>query len=69
MTPDWQSIAAQLHASLKAMPCRCDFLRNAAGVPLWFPVDGGGIDRRLTRQCSRCAALDLYDAAAAREAA
>jgi hypothetical protein len=41
--------------------CSCEYARTKGGVPLWFAVEGGGIARRLIRQCGKCAALEQYD--------
>jgi hypothetical protein len=67
---DWRRVAERLAQSLRAMPCRCDFQRSPGGVPLWFPkADGsGGIERKLIRQCSRCAALEIHDVSIERAA-
>jgi hypothetical protein len=51
---DWQLIASRLYASLKAMPCRC-----ARGV--WDRVKG---EYPVTKRCSRCVAVELYEQAA-----
>lgn len=59
---DWREIAAALYVVARA--CTCDYERNSAGVPLWFPMEGGGIGRKLIHQCSRCAARSEYEAAA-----
>lgn len=42
--------------------CVCQFERNAAGVPVWYPSEGGGIERRLVRECSVCLLLREFDA-------
>ena len=60
---DWRAIADVLYGSVRTAGCRCEFERNRAGVPLWFPNDAGGIGRKLVKRCSRCVALDLYQAA------
>src|ERR1700679_2483611 len=59
---DWKSIADALYPVIRA--CTCDLERNSAGVPVWFPMEGGGIGRKLTRRCSRCVAKEMYEAAA-----
>lgn len=56
----WRVIADRLYASLKSMPCRCQYERNSAGVPLWTGVP---IERRLVHHCSKCKAMDMYEAA------
>jgi hypothetical protein len=50
---DWQLIASRLYASLKAMPRRC-----ARGV--W---DKTKEEYPVTKRCSRCIALELYEQA------
>lgn len=58
---DWQPITAQLYASLKAMPCRCQLEGKAA----WhFRAQAV-----VAQQCSRCAAIAAYEAAAHKAAA
>jgi hypothetical protein len=50
-----------MYFALRAMPCRCEYQRNPANVPMWFPAEDGGIERRQIQQCSRCAAIDIYE--------
>lgn len=59
---DWRALAEELYLPLKVSPCRCQYERNAAGVPLW---SGEPIERRRTYHCGRCKALDAYEEAAA----
>ena len=61
--PDWRSIADALSIVVRSAGCRCEFERNASGVPVWFPNEGGGIGRKLTHLCSRCAAIAAYTTA------
>jgi hypothetical protein len=51
---DWQLIASRLYASLKAMPCRC----TRGG---WDRIKG---EYPITKRCSRCIAIELYEQAA-----
>jgi hypothetical protein len=61
---DWRRIAARLALALKSMPCRCEYARNTRGVPTWtLPGDGGPHERTLTKECSRCVALKMYNGA------
>jgi hypothetical protein len=62
---DWRAVAEALYPVARISGCRCDYERNAAGVPIWFKNDAGGIGRRLLKRCSRCVALDLFEAAIA----
>lgn len=48
-----------LAQALRAFPCRCDFLRNKKGVPIW---QGIPLERVRVTQCTRCHALEEYDA-------
>ncbi len=57
-----ERLTRQLYLALKAMPCRCAYERNAQGVPLWTKESGGKLTRRLIQQCSRCQAVDEYEA-------
>jgi len=59
---DWQAIAAQLYPIARLAGCRCEYERNAAGVPVWYPAEGGGIERRLLKRCSKCEAVAAYEA-------
>jgi hypothetical protein len=62
---EWKLLAAMLYGPLKSRQCLCDYERNSKGVPIWVTPEGGGeIMRKLIRQCSRCAALSTYEAAA-----
>jgi hypothetical protein len=63
---DWRAIADGLSPAARNAGCRCDYERNSAGIPMWFPVEGGGIARKLIRRCSKCIAVDVYDAAVQR---
>lgn len=60
----WEKIAAQLYGVALSAGCRCEYERNAAAVPVWFPDDHGGIGRKLIHRCSRCEAIDAYREAA-----
>lgn len=60
--PNWQAIAQKL--ATVARGCTCEYERTKPGVPMWFPDSAGGIGRKLIKQCSRCAALDEFKAAA-----
>lgn len=42
--------------------CTCQFARNVAGIPEWYPSESGGIERRLVRECSVCLLLREFDA-------
>lgn len=56
--PDWRVIAEQLARALKLHGgCTCVYERKG-GIPTW---DKG--QRKLERQCSRCAALVAYQMA------
>jgi hypothetical protein len=54
--PDWKAIAAKLYHALCAMPCRCQL----AGGERWH-LQAMAI---VATQCSRCAAIELYEIAA-----
>lgn len=54
------ALERQLYLSLKAMPCRCAYARNPRGVPVWEGVPAA---RVLVKRCSRCAAVESYEAA------
>jgi hypothetical protein len=49
-----RALLHRLARCLAHLPCSCVYARNAQGVPLWFPAEGGGIERRLERECERC---------------
>jgi hypothetical protein len=59
---NWQALAAQLYPAAKSAGCRCEYERNGAGVPVWYPAEGG-LERRLIQRCSRCVAILAYEAA------
>jgi hypothetical protein len=59
----WQAIAAALYPAAKSAGCRCEYERNGAGVPVWYPNEAGGIGRKLIKRCSRCLALEAYEVA------
>lgn len=61
MKSDWQLVAGQLYASLKAMPCRCQMVGKAA----WH----FRAQTVVAQRCSRCAAIEAYDQLAAERAA
>lgn len=61
---DWRALADALYLVARSAGCRCEYARNTAGVPLWFPNDAGGIGRKLIKRCSRCVAKEAYEAAA-----
>lgn len=58
---NWPSLALSLYTSLKAYPCRCEYARSN-GVALW---QGVPLERVLISTCSRCAALEAFEAARA----
>lgn len=51
---DFEQLAYMLYTSLKSMPCRC--LRR------WNNMQKEGYE--VTKVCSRCTAIDAYDAQA-----
>jgi len=53
---DWHIIADHLARSLRAMPCR-----DQHGP--WTKQKDGSVTRPVLMRCSRCLALELYDAA------
>jgi hypothetical protein len=65
MDETWRAIADMLALVARTAGCRCEYERNGAGVPIWFPNEAGGIERRLIKRCGRCVALETYNAAAA----
>lgn len=62
---DWRQIADALSLAARTAGCRCEYERTKGGVPIWFPMEGGGIGRKLIRRCSKCLAVDAYDEAVA----
>jgi hypothetical protein len=56
------NLEQQLYLSLKATPCRCEYERNSRGVPTWHPKEGGGIERKLIKKCSKHVAEEEYEA-------
>jgi hypothetical protein len=64
---DWKAIAEKLYLTLNAFGCTCEFERNKSGVPLWFPMEGGGIGRKLLKRCSKHQACNEYELAAGLE--
>lgn len=56
---DFEQLAHMLYASLKAMPCRC--LRR------WNREQKEGYE--ITHVCSRCTAIDTYEAIVPQETA
>jgi hypothetical protein len=63
LVADWRRIAARLALALKSMPCRCEYARNARGVPTWSGGNQSPLERTLTKECSRCVALKMYNGA------
>ena len=61
--PDWESLARMLYPVAVTAGCRCEYERNGAGVPTWYPTEVGVIERRLVQRCSKCLAVDAYKAA------
>ena len=53
---DWKLISDRLYASLKAMPCRCEFAKE------WSKTETE-LERRVTKRCSKCIAIELYEQA------
>jgi hypothetical protein len=56
-------ITAEHYQLARIAGCRCSYERNSSGVPVWYPNEAGGIGRRLIKQCSRCHAIELFEAA------
>lgn len=52
-------LTLKLYASLRVMPCRCEYLRNGLGVPIW---SGNPLQRTLTKMCSRHVACNEFEA-------
>ncbi len=55
---DWKLISDRLYASLKSMPCRCEFAKE------WGKSAEDGLVRPLIKRCSRCISIELYEQAA-----
>jgi hypothetical protein len=64
----WRTISAALYPAARTAGCICEFERNAAGVPMWFPTEGDGIARKLIKRCSRCKAIEMHEIAISGEA-
>ena len=61
--PNWQAIAALLYSVAKTAGDRCEYERNAAGVPIWYlNPESNQLERKLITKCSRCIALESYEA-------
>jgi len=53
----------RMYLMIKASQCRCEYERNAAGVPVWYAsADGSGLVRKLIKLCSRCELIADYEA-------
>jgi hypothetical protein len=50
----------QLYIVAKTAGCLCEFERTKSGVPIWFPIEGGGIGRKLIKRCGKCLAVEAY---------
>jgi hypothetical protein len=61
--PNWREIAERLYPVAMRSGCLCEYERAKGGVPMWFPMEGGGIGRKLIKQCSRCVVDELYRSA------
>lgn len=61
---NWRAIADALYPAARTAGCTCDYQRTAGGVPMWFPMEGGGIARKLIKRCARCIAIEAYEATA-----
>jgi hypothetical protein len=61
---DWRAVADALYPAARTAGCQCQYERNSAGVPVWFPMEGGGLGRKLTHRCGRCIAKEMYETAA-----
>jgi hypothetical protein len=59
---DWRALAEMLAPVARLSGCRCEFERQD-GVPIWRKTETG-LERKLLRECSRCAAMRAFDAAA-----
>lgn len=64
---DWRAIAEALYPAARSAGCTCSYERTKSGVPMWFPIEGGGIGRKLIKYCSRCKALEMHETAIAEE--
>lgn len=60
---DWRAIAAALYPAARTAGCICEYERTKGGVPVWFPIEGGGIGRKLIKRCSRCIAIEMHETA------
>lgn len=65
---DWRAIAAALYPAARTAGCLCQYERNSAGVPVWFPTEAGGLGRKLIKRCSRCIAIEAHETAVKAEA-
>ncbi len=57
---NWKIVADRLYQAVKSTGCRCQFARNAEGVPLWSGVP---LTRQRIHQCAKCKATAMYEAA------
>ena len=56
------TLIERMYLTLKSSaPCRCQYERNSAGVPVWFKNEDGGIGRKLILQCSPCRVIEEYE--------
>lgn len=60
---DWKLVAAALYPAARTAGCTCDYERTSTGVPMWFPIEGGGIGRKLIKRCARCKAIEMHELA------
>jgi hypothetical protein len=66
---DWRDLALSALPIIRTAGCRCEYERSSAGVPIWYPMEGGGIGRKLIRRCGPCIAREAFEAAIEAEAA
>jgi len=59
----WRAIAAALYPAARTAGCLCEYERTKGGVPIWYPAEGGGIERKLIKRCARCKALEMHETA------
>jgi hypothetical protein len=57
----WRAIADALYPAARTAGCYCDYERTKGGVPIWFPIVGGGIGRKLIKLCARCKAIEMHE--------